>query len=324
MKSREYCCCAIPLTNSGIYFTLIEQFALGMLVGILALATPSIVGAATPSFAPVLLAVDSFAAAGVQVLGFMGVIREKVILYRRYVSLHGLATSAAFSIAAAWIIVSATRHSTAKAKCIDDFFSDLNSDLQTQGDTLCGIFPWVDVGIMGGLWAILAILHIYLYIVVSSYSTSQQRDHEKYDQLNDSMPLTSENIPLANRNDPWDSRPSTDSVHAADRRYDHVRQESATSVSDVMNQPYQQPKEDYSNHGYDNTSYPPQSQGGLARYGSQGNSLSHPAHAYTQDPGPTPQYSDSFYGGPSNQFDRPPNSYTHPAEGSFRRKTPRI
>lgn len=39
MKPREYCCCAIPITNAGIYATLLEQIALGVLVGALSFAT---------------------------------------------------------------------------------------------------------------------------------------------------------------------------------------------------------------------------------------------------------------------------------------------
>ena len=40
MKPREYCCCAIPVMNAGIYATLAEQFVLALLVAVLALATP--------------------------------------------------------------------------------------------------------------------------------------------------------------------------------------------------------------------------------------------------------------------------------------------
>jgi hypothetical protein len=39
MKAREYCCCAIPLLNAGIYATLAEQFILGVVVGVLAVGT---------------------------------------------------------------------------------------------------------------------------------------------------------------------------------------------------------------------------------------------------------------------------------------------
>jgi len=73
---------------------------------------------------------------------------------------HGIVISAAFSVAAAWTIMSATRHSPAKAKCIDDFFTTADGASSSEGDTLCEIFPWVDVGIMGGLLVILAALHV--------------------------------------------------------------------------------------------------------------------------------------------------------------------
>ena len=40
MKARDYCCCAIPVVNFGIYSTLVEQFALGIVAGTLSIATP--------------------------------------------------------------------------------------------------------------------------------------------------------------------------------------------------------------------------------------------------------------------------------------------
>lgn len=41
MKPRDYCCCAIPVVNAGIYTTLVEQFVLGALAGTLSIATPN-------------------------------------------------------------------------------------------------------------------------------------------------------------------------------------------------------------------------------------------------------------------------------------------
>lgn len=41
MKPRDYCCCAIPIVNAGIYATLLEQFTLGIVAGTLSVATPS-------------------------------------------------------------------------------------------------------------------------------------------------------------------------------------------------------------------------------------------------------------------------------------------
>ncbi len=99
MKPREYCCCAIPVINIGIYLTLTEQFVLGILAGTLSVATPSsncapilpglllrplcpVVGAATPSFARWIFAAVCYVGAMIQVLGFIGV--AKACIYPIY------------------------------------------------------------------------------------------------------------------------------------------------------------------------------------------------------------------------------------------------
>ncbi|KDR85075.1 hypothetical protein GALMADRAFT_233684 [Galerina marginata CBS 339.88] len=316
-KAREYCCCAIPMVNAGIYATLIEQTALGILVGTLSIGTPSIVGASTPSFAKWILGIIAYAAAGVQLFGFIGVSKEKPTLYRRYVTLHGLFSSAAFSVAAAWIITSASRHPTAQAKCLKDFFSAADSSA-TEGDTLCDIFPWVDVGIMGALWVILAAFHIYLFVVISSYGTSQRRDHVQYDQVYDpTQPLTAENIPLDEQNDPWDSRPSGDynynSVNGRQNsNYKHVRQRSSVSTSDVFNQAHQEAKDGFSTANYEYSAYP-----------SDTRNVAYPSYAYTQEAVPTP--TQKYYSDRNDSLiEQPVQTQPHPAEGSFRRKTPRL
>jgi hypothetical protein len=97
MKPREYCCCAIPVVNVGIYSTLTEQFVLGILAGTLSVATPDsklhppvlprsrlrhcciVVGAATPSFARWIFAAICYVGAFIQVLGFIGVARVCIL-----------------------------------------------------------------------------------------------------------------------------------------------------------------------------------------------------------------------------------------------------
>ncbi|KAJ7492532.1 hypothetical protein FB451DRAFT_1020995 [Mycena latifolia] len=306
MKPREYCCCAIPIINAGIYFTLIEQFVLGILVGILSVATPTIVGAATPSFAPWVFGIICFVASAIQVLGFIGVSQEKSVLFRRYISLHSLAIVAAFSVALAWIILSVSRHSTAKANCITSFFANADSEQKVEGDTLCNIFPFVDVGVMGGLWVILAALHIYLYVVINSYSNGQQRDHAKYDALNETTTFQNDNIAMNNRKEPYDSRYSSEAPYQRSGEYAHLRKESAVSMSDVMAEPIQQP----SDGGYSirQGSYPPPSQ----------RKPSLPANAYTQDETPTPRIGQSYYSDDrtvvAGNLDRPAVSQAHPGE----------
>ncbi|KAK7442209.1 hypothetical protein VKT23_016179 [Stygiomarasmius scandens] len=163
MKPRDYCCCAIPTVNAGIYLTLTEQTILGLLVGILALAAPSIVGASVPSIAPIIFGVLCCITAAAQLLGFIGVGGERPILFRRFLSLHSLLITAVFSLAAAFIILSATRHSDSKTRCTRDFFvpdpDNADDTLQKEANALCEIFPWVDVGVMGAIWVILAIVH---------------------------------------------------------------------------------------------------------------------------------------------------------------------
>lgn len=168
-------------------------------------------------------------------------------MFRRYVTLHTGASIAVFAIAAVWTIISATRHSTAQSKCETTFFSTSNStSTSSEGHTLCDIFAWVDVGVMAGAWVFFGLVQVsvgsighcnpytyhtlqsYLLFVVSSYSTSQQQDHEKYEVLNDSTkPLTDE-IPMADRGGPWDSRASYELDEGRD--HGHTRQDSSTST----------------------------------------------------------------------------------------------
>lgn len=78
-------------------------------------------------------------------------------MYRRYVTLHTGASIAVFAIAAVWIIISASRHSTALSNCEATFFSGSTS---SEGETLCDIFSWVDIGVMAGAWVFFALVQV--------------------------------------------------------------------------------------------------------------------------------------------------------------------
>ena len=91
---------------------------------------------------------------------------------------------------------------------------------------------------------------MYLFVVLSSYGTAQRRDHDQYDRIYDpNQPLT-ENIPLDNHADPWDSRPSAEYRDQYGAGYRHVRNQSSVSASDIMNDSYQKPKDGLSNYDY--------------------------------------------------------------------------
>jgi hypothetical protein len=227
MKPRDYCCCAIPTINTGIYTTLTEQLVLGIVVGTLSVATPRIVGAATPAVAPWILGIVCYVAAALQILGFIGVSKERAILYRRYVTLHLLTMMTAFGVAALWIILSATRHGAAVTRCLQDFFTTSDSTFGNEGATLCDIFAWVDIGLMSGLWVFLAAVQLYFYVIVSSYGTSQQQAHDDYAA-----------IPLKSR---YNARPSGD-LNNAVSDYQHVRAGSDMSVTGPHQAYYQEEK----------------------------------------------------------------------------------
>lgn len=86
-------------------------------------------------------------------------------MFKRYLSADWLITVAGFSISAAWVILSATRHSTAQADCQAEFYSNTSTagsaaSLAGSSDTVCNIFSWVDVGVMAGLLVVLAIMQV--------------------------------------------------------------------------------------------------------------------------------------------------------------------
>jgi hypothetical protein len=160
----------------------------------------------------------------IQVLGFIGVAQEKPVLFRRYSALHALITVAALSLGAVWIAISASRHRTAQSNCEQKYFTAA-SDLTSEGQTMCNIFPWVDVGLMGGLWAVLVISQFYFFTIVSGYSTGQRGDHEKYNSVY-SMTGLNADFGVPNRSDPWEARVDPP---PGDGHYGHARQESAAS-----------------------------------------------------------------------------------------------
>jgi len=207
--------------------------------------------------------------------------------------------------------VSATRHTFARRKCERDFYPEIAADTASEGQVLCEVFPWVDIGIMSALWIFFAATQFYLYVVVSSYGTSQQRDHEKYDALGSPTEPFASDIPMTNRSDTWYPRPSEDfsNRHSG---YSHVRGDSAASVSTVLGDKQQHPVDTLSSGGYN--AYDPlipargqpfQSAPTTEAQPSHNRTLSYPTSAHTQEPAPTSRYSATYYTGAAGSVDKP-------------------
>jgi hypothetical protein len=136
-----------------------------------------------------------------------------------------------------------------------------------------------------------------MLFVVSSYGTAQRRDYEKYDALNDTTKPLTDNIPMSDRGDPWDSRASAE----YDDGRGHMRNASTAST---VNAPLQ--KGSYANgQSYVTPTYPPQPQ-----FERQQSTRTAPSRADTQSPQSAP-YTDHYYGAGS-PAGQPAPTQAHP------------
>jgi len=180
----DYCCCAIPLLNVGAYFVLSEQFVLGILVGTLAIGTPAIVGAAVPDFTKLIMLALGYVFAGIQLVGFFGIFKEKPSLFKTYIAFNSIILYGSLAAAAAFISISAVRHQTAVSACEASFFNsngneNTTAQEDTEGQQICNIFTWIVLGVMGALWAVLFVIQTYFTLVLRGYGVTQRADHTK-------------------------------------------------------------------------------------------------------------------------------------------------
>lgn len=164
----------------------------------------AVVGTAIPSFAQWLFAVGCFVVCAAQALGFIGVFKvcptcspyargtadhplrpqEKATLFQRFVQINSAAVSFVFGVAATFIIISATRHTTATQTCVNNFFALDNTTTSSsnsipgtavaddsEGQTICNIFTWVDVGLMGGFFVVMLIFQVCRYSSILGCTT---------------------------------------------------------------------------------------------------------------------------------------------------------
>lgn len=77
----------------------------------------SVVGGYVPTYTPYIFAGLCFIVAAVQIIGFMGVFKERIRLFRSYAWASTAAFASIFAIAAALIGVSAANHTKAVNEC---------------------------------------------------------------------------------------------------------------------------------------------------------------------------------------------------------------
>ena len=123
-----------------------------------------VVGAAVPGFSKFILLALGYVFAGIQLVGFFGIFKEKPTLFKKYIAFNTAALIVSLSAALAFIGISAGRHQPAVDECSSSFFSSGNQTTTTQDETegqqICNIFTWVVLGIMGALWVVLFIIQV--------------------------------------------------------------------------------------------------------------------------------------------------------------------
>lgn len=192
--SKDRCCVAIPLYNVGIYAILAQFAIIALVTAVLSFAAPTIVAVAIPSFGSYILGAASMLVFGLQAWGFFGVYKEKPATFRKYVAVNTAALALAFILALVWIIVSAVKHTSAVDACIEQFITEDSGTNSNQsevnvtsgsvsGETLCNIFTWVQMGVMGGLWLALLLVEFYFALMCRFYQTEQREDHKRYNSI---------------------------------------------------------------------------------------------------------------------------------------------
>ncbi|KAM0746571.1 hypothetical protein T439DRAFT_329677 [Meredithblackwellia eburnea MCA 4105] len=337
--SRVYCCCAVPLYNSGIYAIITQFLVVSLVTGCLSFAAPRIVAVAIPSWGPYLFGILNLVVAAAQVFGFLGVYREKPKLFKTYARVNAGLVSITLLVAVAFIGLSAARHSTAVTKCQSTFSSQSSSGVKS-GSQICNIWTWVQVGIMGLLWIIIGLCEAYFVMYSNIYASEQRLDHARYETV---VSTAAEEIRQSQFYDPASSsdpfappRPSLGGAHGrTESKASGLRNEVlADEEMYPQHQQYnssgypqqQQQYHDYQDQGYGHDGQYYTDQGAQ---GYQDPYYPDQAHnAYSQPTPHQPYYSDNYQSGyPSEKSNvgYPDQARTeHPLDGASRHKTPKL
>ncbi|PWN45625.1 hypothetical protein IE81DRAFT_272091, partial [Ceraceosorus guamensis] len=181
----EFCCCAFPLVNAGAYVIIIETFLVALAVLVLALAPPAIVaatGSLPAGWPKYIVAIIALIIMLLQPVGLFAVIKQRPSLYRGYLRIATILVLAEILVTLAFFAVAAARHSTALESCIALYantpqgdgagFSTSQTDnaLDGVGDTICNVWIWIQVGLMGLLIALVGITQVQAYLAHKSYN----------------------------------------------------------------------------------------------------------------------------------------------------------
>ncbi|EGU12846.1 Proteophosphoglycan ppg4 [Rhodotorula toruloides ATCC 204091] len=280
--------------NGGIYAILAQFLVISVVAGVLCFAAPSIVSVTTPSFLSYILGVLCFAVAAGQPFGFFGVYREKPRLFKAFLRINGLLVTASILLSLAIIIISAVQHSKGVDSCTMLFGTD-NAD--STAKNICNIWTWIQIGIMGLLFAIVALCEFYFVFYTSIYASEQRLDHARYDSV---YSTAQEEIRQSGL---WDGasmgRPSYSQDELAAPGYPLGHGRNASKSSGLRNEVARGDEEEYLAEGG-------RGQGGKLRKGGGGGGGRAPLNATSVVGYQDEEYAPYDYANPTEQGFRPP------------------
>jgi hypothetical protein len=188
----------------------------------------------------------------------------------RSISVNILSISAAMIMALVWIVLSGIHHNDAVSACTAEFgdtsnTAALSTAATNSGHSICNIFTFVQIGVVGGLWVLALVTQSYVIMMTRIYSSSQRRDHQKYNSI---ISLRQSHI----WDDPATRNPAVDDAEGAPVMYSHPGN-AGTDTTDSL---------DHYGH-----------QGPDPRYAA---SPAPPAHQQTADPFMAGGYDPGTYG----------------------------
>lgn len=177
-RATDFCCCALPLVNSGSYGILLLNFLIGIATCAIAFGPPEIVALSGVSLAGTKYPIGIIAIllAVWQLVGALGISSERPSLYRLYLHVHRAALALLFLLAIIFLIVGGAQKSKVRTHCLTQFgfnppantagasgFESVDSDVyQTVSHKLCNSFIDAQVGCMAGLIIVLFALEVRL------------------------------------------------------------------------------------------------------------------------------------------------------------------
>ncbi|KAG0140974.1 hypothetical protein CROQUDRAFT_324049 [Cronartium quercuum f. sp. fusiforme G11] len=193
-KQRQTCCLVVPLFSIGLMTILCINSLLYLFASCMAFFGPKILALVQPLSISYIFGSFYALLCCLHIAGAICVHRDLMQYFRHIKNVTMGLLAFIFLLTLIMIIVSSARHSVSEAQCLREYGLNMNTvdgpttqTSQVKGGSpqaamkVCDIFSWIQIGVMGLSWMILATVQIYFL-----------SKHKLYNELNSETRLTGE------------------------------------------------------------------------------------------------------------------------------------